>query len=151
VTRARRLRPTPRPAWTTRISRTCWHRSHARVDFADLYFQYSRPSWSLEEGIVKSGRSPSTAASGSRAVRGKRAFAYSDDISLLALDEAATAARAIGRQGQSAHSDRPRRQFACALRPGRSSPFAVPVQDSKVALLERLEQMAKRTIRVSRR
>lgn len=27
-----------------------------RVDYADLYFQYSRSeSWSLEEGIVKSG------------------------------------------------------------------------------------------------
>ena len=32
----------------------------------------------------------------------KTAFAYSDDISLDALTKAATATRAIGRQGQSA-------------------------------------------------
>ncbi len=74
------------------------------VDFADLYFQYSRiESWSLEEGIVKSGSFNIDRGVGVRAVHGeKQAFAYSDDISLRALEEAATATRAIGRQGQSA-------------------------------------------------
>src|SRR4030095_14874061 len=77
---------------------------HARdVDFADLYFQHSRfESWSLEEGIVKSGAVNIDRGVGVRAVVGdKQAFAYSDDISRAALDEAAIAVRAIGRQGQS--------------------------------------------------
>ncbi len=76
---------------------------HVRhVDYADLYFQYSRvESWSLEEGIVKSGAFSIDRGVGVRAVSGeKTAFAYSDDISLDALSAAATATRAIGRQGQ---------------------------------------------------
>ena len=74
------------------------------VDFADLYFQHSRfESWSLEEGIVKSGSFSIDRGVGVRAVTGERqAFAYSDDVSARALDEAAVAVRAIGRQGASA-------------------------------------------------
>ena len=61
------------------------------VDFADLYFQYARSeSWSLEEGIVKSGSFNIDRGVGIRAVRGdQQAFAYSDDITLAALEEAA--------------------------------------------------------------
>ena len=73
-----------------------------RVDYADLYFQYSRSeSWSLEEGIVKSGSFNIDQGVGVRAVSGeKTAFAYSDDISLDALQSAAEATRAIARAGQ---------------------------------------------------
>ena len=73
-----------------------------RVDYADLYFQYTRSeSWSLEEGIVKSGSFNIDQGVGVRAVSGeKTAFAYSDDISLAALESAARATRAIARQGQ---------------------------------------------------
>src|SRR5450759_354105 len=72
-----------------------------RLDYADLYFQYSRAeSWSLEEGIVKSGSFNIDQGVGVRAVSGeKTAFAYSDDISLNALESAAQATRAIARQG----------------------------------------------------
>src|SRR5450830_1965221 len=75
-------------------------RAH-RVDDADLYFQYTRAEgWSLEEGIVKSGSFNIDQGVGVRAVSGeKTAFAYSDDISLNALDSAAQATRAIARQG----------------------------------------------------
>src|SRR5688500_19202575 len=75
-----------------------------RVDHADLYFQYSRSeSWSLEEGIVKSGSFNIDQGVGVRAVSGeKTAFAYSDDISLNALKSAAEATRAIARRGASA-------------------------------------------------
>src|SRR2546421_4249544 len=77
---------------------------HARdVDFADLYFQHARfESWNLEESIVKSGSFNIDRGVGVRAVSGdKQAYAYSDDISLAALEEAAVAVRAIVRQGQS--------------------------------------------------
>ena len=62
-----------------------------RIDYADLYFQYTRSeSWSLEEGIVKSGSFNIDQGVGVRAVTGeKTAFAYSDDISLAALTSAA--------------------------------------------------------------
>src|SRR5882672_9413433 len=75
-----------------------------RVDYADLYFQYTRSeSWSLEEGIVKSGSFNIDQGVGVRAVSGeKTAFAYSDDISLDALKSAAGATRAIARRGQNA-------------------------------------------------
>src|SRR5258708_30475892 len=76
-------------------------RSH-QVDDADLYFQYTRAEgWSLEEGIVKTGSFSIDQGVGVRAVSGeKTAFAYSDDISLAALEAAARATRAIARQGQ---------------------------------------------------
>lgn len=68
-----------------------------KVDYADLYFQYSRhESWALEEGIVKSGNYGIAQGAGLRAISGdKTGFAYSDDLKLPALTEAATAARAI--------------------------------------------------------
>src|SRR4249920_613519 len=77
-----------------------------QVDAADLYFQYSRSeSWSLEEGIVKSGSFNIDQGVGVRSLSGeKTAFAYSDDISLPALESAAEATRAIARQGGEART-----------------------------------------------
>src|SRR5450432_1289621 len=74
-----------------------------RVDYADLYFQYSRSEgWSLEEGIVKSGSFNIDQGVGVRAVAGeKTAFAYSDDISEAALMDAARTVRTIAAAGQS--------------------------------------------------
>ncbi len=44
-----------------------------QVDYADLYFQYSRSeSWSLEEGIVKSGSFNIDQGLGVRAVSGEK-------------------------------------------------------------------------------
>src|SRR5688572_3905978 len=71
------------------------------VDFADLYFQHSRhETWSMEDGIVKDGTHSIEQGVGVRAVSGeKTGFAYSDEIRLPALLEAAGAARAIARSG----------------------------------------------------
>ena len=118
-----------------------------QVDHADLYFQYARSEgWSLEEGIVKSGSFSIDQGVGVRAVSGERtAFAYSDDISLAALQKAAQATRAIGRRGQSTFADlrtgarfRPERLLYSTLDPLASLPDA-----QKVALLGRLEKMAR--------
>jgi TldD protein len=114
------------------------------VDYADLYFQYSRSEgWSLEEGIVKSGSFNIDQGVGIRAVSGeKTAFAYSDDISLTALESAAQATRAIGRQGGG--------NEAALVRRGQLRPLYEPrdplksLSDSeKVVLLEKLEQIAR--------
>ena len=114
------------------------------VDFADLYFQHSRfESWSLEEGIVKSGSFSIDRGVGVRAVSGERqAYAYSDDISGAALDEAASAVRAIGRQGQSASAPVGARGAARKLYSG-VDPVGTLDEAAKVALLERLERMAR--------
>jgi TldD protein len=114
------------------------------VDFADLYFQHARfESWSLEEGIVKAGSFSIDRGVGVRAVSGDRqAYAYSDDITPAALDEAAAAVRAIGRQGQSASAPVSRRGPARALYRG-DDPVASLDEAAKVALLERFEQMAR--------
>ena len=89
-----------------------------RVDYADLYFQYARSeSWSLEEGIVKSGSFDIEEGVGVRAVTGdKQAFAYSDDISRDAMLKAARATRGIARQG-SARSRPQGRNAVAARRP----------------------------------
>ncbi|WP_420468569.1 metalloprotease TldD [Panacagrimonas sp.] len=73
------------------------------ADDADLYFQYTRTEhWSLEEGIVKSGSHSVEQGVGVRAIAGeKQGLAYSEDIQLDALTEAATAARAIVRDTRS--------------------------------------------------
>jgi TldD protein len=114
------------------------------VDYADLYFQYSSSeSWSLEEGQVKSGSFNIDQGVGVRAISGeKTAFAYSDDISLDALTQAADATRAIARAGQS--------RAAAALQRGKGrqlyhpvDPLASLADADKVALLERLERRAR--------
>ncbi|MFN7783948.1 MAG: metalloprotease TldD [Lysobacterales bacterium] len=71
------------------------------IDFADLYFQNSRhESWVLEDGIVKEGSHSIEQGVGLRAISGeKTGFAYSDEIRLPSLLEAAGAARAIARAG----------------------------------------------------
>jgi TldD protein len=112
-----------------------------RVDYADLYFQYSRSEgWSLEEGIVKSGSFNIEQGVGVRAVSGeKTAFAYSDEISFSALQDAARATRAIAAAGQArvvkAGSRRLPVQLYAAI-----DPIASLGSAQKVALLEKLER-----------
>jgi TldD protein len=71
------------------------------VDAADLYFQSSRlESWVLEDGIIKEGSYNIEQGAGIRVIGGeKTGFAYSDELQLPTLLEAAKAARAIVRSG----------------------------------------------------
>jgi TldD protein len=144
VADARRLLLAPAGLDDAHLSRVLASIHTHDVDFADLYFQYSRmESWSLEEGIVKSGSFTIDRGVGIRAVHGdKQAFAYSDDIGLVALEEAALATRAIGRQGQSTHTAIARVGGAHALYVPQD-PVGSLTEDAKVALLERLERMAR--------
>jgi len=74
----------------------------AQVDAADIYFQSSRyESWVLEDGLIKQGTHNSEQGAGVRAISGeKTGFAYSDQLVLPALLEAAHNVKAITRQGQ---------------------------------------------------
>ena len=71
------------------------------IDAADLYFQFSKSEhWSLEEGIVKSGSHNVEQGVGVRAVSGDRqGLAYTEELRYDALQDAATAARAIVDRG----------------------------------------------------
>ncbi|HEX5394557.1 MAG TPA: metalloprotease TldD [Rhodocyclaceae bacterium] len=115
-----------------------------QVDYADLYFQYARSeAWSLEEGIVKSGSFNIEQGVGVRAISGeKTAFAYSDEISLAALESAAQATRAIAAAGQHRLAPMLRRQTPALLYAG-DDPIASLSDTAKVKLLERLEKFAR--------
>ena len=115
-----------------------------KVDYADLYFQYSRSEgWSLEEGIVKSGSFNIDQGVGVRAVAGeKTAFAYSDDISLTALTAAAQATRAIARQGAVGSAQVATRGTGRNLYAGQD-PLQSLEDSAKVALLENIERKAR--------
>jgi TldD protein len=124
------------------------HIAEHRVDEADLYFQYTRAEgWSLEEGIVKTGSFSIDQGVGVRAVSGeKTAFAYSDDISLASLMDAARTVRSIGAQGQSrrAKVGAPKNKLATSrLLYPQLDPIATLDSTAKVKLLEDAEQRAR--------
>ena len=117
-----------------------------KLDYADLYFQYSRnEGWSLEEGIVKSGSFSIDQGVGVRAVSGdKTAFAYSDEISLEAIRDAAGATRAIARQGGNGTAAAVRHQRGAAPMLYRGvDPLASLPDEQKVRLLEALEKLCR--------
>ena len=72
-----------------------------RLDYADIYFQYTRfESWTVEDGIVKDGAHSVDHGVGVRALDGERyGFAYSDELGRAALDDTVRAARGIARAG----------------------------------------------------
>ncbi|MDR3222014.1 MAG: metalloprotease TldD [Candidatus Accumulibacter sp.] len=147
LSQARKTLLTPYGLDVEDLSQVLGHISAHQVDYADLYFQYSRSEgWSLEEGIVKSGSFNIDAGVGVRAVSGeKTAFAYSDDISLPVLSDAAATVRAIAAAGQR------RRARAGALKERKAAhalylphdPLASLDATAKVRLLERLEAFAR--------
>ena len=115
------------------------------IDYADLYFQLSRhESWMLEDGIVREGHHGIEQGVGVRAVSGeKTGFAYSDEIMLPALTEAADAARAIARSG--------RQGAVQAWQQHTGQRLYVPVDplssldaDQKITLLRELDAEARR-------
>jgi TldD protein len=115
------------------------------VDYADLYFQHSRhEAWSLEEGHVKSGAHSIESGVGVRAVAAEKSgFAYSDDIVLPALLEAAGAARAIAEQaGGTPAPIKWRAGEALRLYQAADPVASIPDQE-KVAVLERIEREAR--------
>src|SRR6188768_4311748 len=118
-----------------------------RIDDADLYFQSTRhEGWSLEEGIVKSGSFSIDQGVGVRAVAGeKTAFAYSDDISEAALQDAARTVRTIAAAGQ---SRRIKVGVKSTVSPSRvlyapTDPITTLDSTQKVALLEKVEKLAR--------
>lgn len=117
-----------------------------QIDYADLYFQYSRhESWSMDEGTVKSGSYGIDQGVGIRAVSGeKTGFAYSDEILLPALTDAAEAAKSIARSGKDnkriqihSHEQNIKRRYQP------DNPLGSMADRDKVDLLKEVEQIAR--------
>ncbi|MBP9130959.1 MAG: hypothetical protein KBF50_11840, partial [Steroidobacteraceae bacterium] len=114
------------------------------VDYTDIYFQLTREeSWALEDGIVKDGAHSIEQGVGVRALAGeKTGFAYSDEVMLPALLEAAHAARAISRSGaggsvQAWHATGGRGLYSAV------DPVETMADVDKVKLLEQIDREAR--------
>ena len=127
------------------ISRTLGRIMVPGVDYADLYFQYSRhEAWSLDEGLVKSGSYSIDQGVGVRAVAGeKTGFAYSDEITGQALLDAAGAARSIATGSSRSGAVAVRRRDGLTPLYQPLDPLDSLTESDKVALLRSTEQLAR--------
>ena len=121
------------------------------IDYADLYFQNTRQeSWVLEDSLVKGSSYHIQRGVGARAVSGQKSgFAYSEDLLLPALEEAARAARSISLKGGPGVWQVPAAVPQQSARLGRESLYAAadPLQlmsdIDKIQLLRSLDAAAR--------
>ena len=118
--------------------------THA-IDSADLYFQAGRfESWMLEDGIVKEGSHNIECGVGVRAVSGeKTGFAYSDEIVLPAITQAANAARSIAAHGGQGKVRAWQRAQGKVLYPA-LNPLGTLSEQDKIQLLHAADAEARR-------
>ena len=126
------------------------------VDYADLYFQYSKNEfWSLEDGQVKNGSFSIDQGVGIRSVsEEKTAFTYSDDITLNVLNDSLKIINSIEKQGQSTSTPIPKsRKLLNKSLYTYDDPIVGLDSQNKIDLLEKIEVIAKsidkRVIKVS--
>lgn len=126
------------------LSKTLQSMMGRQVDFADLYFQASQhESWVLEDGIVKEGSYNIERGVGVRAISGeKTGFAYSDDISPQALQQAADAAKGIADSGSGAKVKAFTRQSPIQVYQS-VEPLGSLTQEQKIDLLHQVEAHAR--------
>ena len=114
------------------------------IDYGEVFIQSTRgESFGLEDGIVKDGSFGVEAGIGVRALAGeKTGFAYSEDIRLDGLQEAAKAAQSIA--GAGAPRNLP--SFLVGGYPSLYSaidPISSLSDEEKVSLLQRVDQVAR--------
>lgn len=116
-----------------------------QIDFAEMYFQSSRhESWMLEDGIVKDASFSSDKGVGIRALSGeKTGFAYSEEIILPALQQAADASRTIATAGKSSVVKLSPVSGQLA-RYGDQDPLMSLTESEKLSILHRLDQLARK-------
>ena len=114
------------------------------IDQADLYFQSAHAeSWMLEDGIVREGSHSIDQGVGVRAISGeKTGFAYSDEIMLPALTQAANAARSIARHGDNGRLRAWQKTEPPLLYSDQNPLYSISTED-KVDLLKRLDRAAR--------
>ncbi len=129
----------------THIDQLLSELSSNTIDSGDLYFQIvHQESWALEDGIVKEGSRNIEQGVGIRAISGeKTGFAYSDQIMLPALLEAARSAKAIAAAGQTGKVKVRQSVPATSLYPV-CNPLMSLDDIAKVNLLEQADAQARR-------
>lgn len=142
---AREVFLTPSGLSESQLEQVFGHLLTKGTTLSDLYFQSARyESWSLEEGIIKSGSYSIEQGVGVRSVCGEQTgFAYSAEISLPALLESAKAAGAISRAGQSGRVNAwqvsaPERHLY-----GIDDPLASLSEDDKIGFLKNIDSLAR--------
>ncbi len=115
-----------------------------QVDAADLYFQAIwHEGWGIEDGIVKNGSYTIDRGVGVRAMCGeKTGFAYSDDIILPALEDAAKSARSIAYHGGAGKLQAWQRPKKDLLYPS-VNPLPSLTATDKIALLQKVDRLAR--------
>jgi TldD protein len=115
-----------------------------KLDFAELFFQSSRhESWVLESGIVKDASFSCDKGVGVRALSGeKTGFAYSEEIILPALEQAAKASRSIALLGSEnkvnlTPLNNPKPLYSS------DDPLMSLTETEKLSLLQKLDQIAR--------
>lgn len=126
------------------VQNTLDHLMLPSIDQADLYFQSSHSeSWVLEDGIVREGSHNIDQGVGVRAISGeKTGFAYSDEIVLPALAQAANAARSIASHGDSGQLQAWHKTSPLVLYDD-NDPLNSITTEEKVSLLKQLDQSAR--------
>jgi len=126
------------------LSKTLSSMMSRKVDYADLYFQASQhETWVLEDGIVKEGSYNIERGVGVRAISGeKTGFAYSDDITPEALQQAANAAKGIADSGTGATVKAFSRQSPIQVYQS-VEPLGSLTQEQKIDLLHQVEAHAR--------
>lgn len=126
------------------VQNTLDHLMLPSIDQADLYFQSSHSeSWVLEDGIVREGSHNIDQGVGVRAISGeKTGFAYSDEIVLPALTQAAKAARSIAGHGDNGQLQVWKKTSSPILYCD-NDPLNSITTEEKVNLLKQLDQAAR--------
>ena len=114
------------------------------IDCADLYFEASHTeSWVMEDHIIREGSHSIDQGVGVRAISGeKTGFAYSDEIVLPALDNAAKAARAIAKSGGDGKLQAWQQQEVTPLYVP-NAPMDSMSPEDKVALLKKIDELCR--------
>ncbi|WP_412972532.1 metalloprotease TldD [Glaciecola sp. MF2-115] len=117
-----------------------------QANFADLYFQSSQhESWVLEDGIIKDGSYNIERGVGVRVISGeKTGFAYSDEISSRALEDACKAARGIAPSGGIQKVD----AFSTAALKSlytEQNPILTMQDSDKISLLQTIDRYIRKT------
>ncbi len=114
------------------------------IDAADIYFQNTRyESWLLEDRIIKDGVHSIEQGVGIRAISGeKTGFAYSDEVELPALLEAAKNVRAIARSGGEGGFQIKTSHATQSLYPSVDPLLSIP-EEEKIKLLRQVDEYAR--------
>ena len=116
-----------------------------KIDFAEMYFQASQfESWMLEGGIVKDASFSRDKGVGIRALsEDKTGFAYTEEINLPALNQAAATAKSIAHKGNN-QIVKLERNLPASINYGSDNPLSSLTETEKLSLLHKLDTLARK-------